>query len=57
VLVLVAVVAGAFGFDASRSDLIARGVHVGTVDVGGLRADGPASAWAGACSSRCRSRS
>jgi lipoprotein-anchoring transpeptidase ErfK/SrfK len=32
-------VAGAFAYDSTRDDLIAEGVHVGGVDVGGLRED------------------
>ena len=33
------IVAGAFAYDHSRRDTIAKGVHVGGVDVGGLHAD------------------
>lgn len=37
--VVVVAVAGVFVLDASRADLVADGVHVGEVDIGGMRAD------------------
>jgi len=40
--VLAALCAGAWAYDSSRDDLIAKGVVVGGVDVGGLRADAAA---------------
>src|SRR4051794_29252532 len=38
-LVLLAAAGGVYAHDSSREDLIAKGVRVGGVDVGGLRAD------------------
>src|SRR5215212_2435409 len=36
---LVVLAVAAYGYDTSRDDLIAEGVHVAGVDVGGMRAD------------------
>jgi vancomycin resistance protein YoaR len=33
------VVAAAYGYDRSQNDMIAKGVHVGSIDIGGLSAD------------------
>jgi lipoprotein-anchoring transpeptidase ErfK/SrfK len=37
--VVIVVIATAFVVDASRADLVSDGVHVGSVDIGGMRAD------------------
>ena len=39
---LVVLAVAAYGYDTSRDDLIAEGVHVAGVDVGGMRADAAA---------------
>src|SRR5262245_29832928 len=39
IAVLLAAAAGVYAYDSSRDDLIAKGVTVGGIDVGGMRAD------------------
>ena len=53
-LVLVGGAVAAYAYDSSRDDLIAKGVTVAGVDVGGMRT---AEATRGRSSASCRSRS
>jgi lipoprotein-anchoring transpeptidase ErfK/SrfK len=39
IVVLLAAAGGVYAYDSSRTDVIAKGVHIGGVDVGGLHAD------------------